>query len=280
MIKLRRLGSHAFPVRVYGGVAMAMLVAFLITLVLYAGDSRVLDNLDSVWAKPLKFELALALHAGTLALVVSRMAPPLREGRWMRLVALVFLAACSIEMGYIILQAGRAEPSHFNESTSFHRLMFSVMAICAVFIIGTAGAIGVTAWRDTGFEAHPAVKLSVVLGLTMGTVLTLITAFAIGGNGSPYVGLIPDPNARMALTGWSRVGGDLRVAHFLATHMIQVIPLVAFCTALQTSHRVAHGFVLGASGLWMGWTILEFLAASGGNASGLVRTLAELQQWN
>jgi hypothetical protein len=51
----------------------------------------------------------------------------------MRLVALVFLAACSLEMGYIILQAGRAEPSHFNESTAFHRWMFSVMAICAVF---------------------------------------------------------------------------------------------------------------------------------------------------
>lgn len=257
-----------------------MLVAIALTLVLYALDARVLENLDSVWAKPLKFELALALHAGTLALVVASMNPALQQGWWMRLVALVFLAACSLEMGYIILQAGRAEPSHFNESTAFHRWMFSVMAICAVFIIGAAGAIGVTVWRDKGFAASPPAKLGVILGLALGAMLTFVTAFAIGANGSPYIAHIPNPEARLGLTGWSRVGGDLRVAHFLATHMIQVIPLVAICIALGTSRRVAYGLVLAASAAWTAWTLLEFFTAQAGKASVIVRSLDVLQQWN
>lgn len=279
MLTERGRGAHSLPLAIYGGVGLAMLVAFGVTLVLHALDPRVLANHDSVWAKPLKFELALALHAGSLALVVARMAPPPRDGRWMRLVALVFLAACSVEMGYIIMQAARAEPSHFNDTTGFHRLMFAVMAFCAVFIIGAAGAIGATVWRDKGFHAPRAARAGVILGLMGGTILTLVTAFAIGGNGGPYVGTAPGPEARMALTGWSRAGGDLRIAHFLATHMIQVIPLAALCVAAFAAHRVAQGIVMAASAVWTAWTLLEFHTALGGNASGLARPLAVMQQW-
>ncbi len=129
-----------------------MILAFAATIALWAVDPRTIDGV-SVWAKPLKFELALAIHAGTLALVVSRLSLSLQTGFYLQGVALAFLAACTIEMGWIIFQAAQGQHSHFNESTAFHRAMFSVMAFAAVIITAAALAVASVVWRDPDFAA-------------------------------------------------------------------------------------------------------------------------------
>lgn len=259
----------SLPVAIYAVISLTMLASFIATIGLWALDTRRLDGL-SVWAKPLKFELALAVHAATLALVASRLGQRLRTGVFMRGVALAFLAACIIEMGWIIAQATQGQHSHFNDSTAFHRAMFSVMAFCAVIITGAAGAVAVAVWRDTGFAAPAPIKAGVILGLLGGTLLTLITAFAIGAQGSPYVGGVPALASRMMLTGWSLSGGDLRVAHFLATHMIQAVPVAAILAAYALPDRVTLPVVLGIAALWAAWVLLEFWQALAGKAAFLV----------
>lgn len=247
----------SFPLWVFGGISCAMILAFGATTALWALDPRVIDGV-SVWAKPLKFELALALHAGTIALVVSRLRPSLQADPFMRGVAAVFLAACTIEMGWIIFQASQGQHSHFNDSTAFHRTMFSVMAFAAVIITGAAAAAAFQVWRDPDFATSPTVKIGILLGLFGGTVLTLVTAFAIGARGSPYVGGVPPLTARMMFTGWSQTGGDLRVAHFLATHMMQAVPLAAIMAELFRLGQVAQSTVLFFAVLWGIWVLLEF----------------------
>ncbi|MCC6006540.1 MAG: hypothetical protein JJU40_02550, partial [Rhodobacteraceae bacterium] len=185
----RHPGRWPLSVAIAAAIALSMIAALAITTGLWAVDSRTLDGL-SVWAKPLKFELALAIHAGTLALVLSRLSPKLQAGPVMRATALAFLAACIIEMGWIIAQAAQGQHSHFNDSTAFHRAMFSVMAFCAIIITGAAGAVALAVWRDPGFAAPAPVKAGIVLGLMGGTILTLVTALAIGARGSPYVGSV------------------------------------------------------------------------------------------
>ncbi len=260
-----RLGE-TLPERVYAAISITMVAAFGLTLGLWALDSRTIDGI-SVWAKPLKFELALAIHAGTLALIVARLDPRLRAGPVMQAVALGFLVACIIEMGWIIAQAAQGQHSHFNDSTAVHRAMFSIMAFCAVIITGAAGAVALAVWRDSGFGAPAPVKAGIVLGLLGGTLLTLITAFAIGAHGSPYLGGIPDLSARMILTGWSLSGGDLRVAHFLATHMMQAVPIAAVLAAHALPGRVQLPLVIGFATLWILWTLVEFRAALSGEAA-------------
>lgn len=261
----------SWPEAIYWSTAIAMAVAFAVTLIMLTLDQRTIDGQTSVWAKPLKFELSLALHAGTLALVAGLLSPPHRQGSAMLIVAIAFLAASAIEMGYIILQASRAELSHFNIGTPFHRAMFSVMAICAVIIIGAAGAVGLAALGDGAINASPALKAAIGLGLIGGTILTLITAFAIGGRMSPFVGGVPEFEARMALTGWSQSGGDLRVSHFLATHMIQVLPIFALVAERILPGRPAFVLVLALAGLWALLTVFEFHNALGGAASFITR---------
>ena len=241
---------------IYWSIAFSMVFAFAITLIIAQFDERTIDGIQSVWAKPLKFELSLAIHAATLALVVSTLSETHRQGSLMLILASIFLAACLFEIGYIITQAARAEHSHFNVSTQFHRAMYSAMALAAIVIIGAAGSIGLFVAFDTQTSLGLTVRWAIVLGLIGGTIFTLFTAFTIGGRMSPYIGAIPDANGRMLFTGWSLVGGDLRVSHFLSTHMIQVLPLIGILVERIFSGRFAM-MVLVMSAI--AWSVLIFM---------------------
>ncbi len=225
-----------------------MVVGFTMTLVVWAVDPRLIDGV-SVWAKPLKFQLALAIHPATLALVVSRLGLSVRTAPYMQGIALAFLLACTVEMGWIILQAALGQHSHFNDSTAFHRMMFSVMAFAAVIITGTAAGVATVVSRDPDFAAGATVRTGIILGLIGGT-LTFLTAFAIGERGSPYVGTAPLPASRMMFTDWSLIAGDLRVSHFLATHMMQAVPLVAICVVKLRIASFASSAIVGFAALW------------------------------
>ena len=74
---------------------------------------------------------------------------------------------------------------------------------------------------------------------------------------SPYVGTIPKYEARMALTGWSTVGGDLRVSQFLATHMIQALPIIGIGVTYLMSSRISVMIVMLAAVIWSSWTLIE-----------------------
>jgi hypothetical protein len=89
-----------------------------------------------------------------------------------------------------------------------------------------------------------------VLGLLGGTILTPITAFAIGAHGSPDVGGVPDLSSRMALTGWSLTSGDLRVTHLPATQMMQAVSVAALHAAHALPDRAQRPVVTGVAVLW------------------------------
>ncbi len=262
--------DYFLPETIYWAVSGTMAVAFVLTSILVMVDGRTIDGTVSVWAKPIKFELSLAIHAATLALVMSALSVSVRSSTIMVAVAVAFLAACIIEIGYIIFQAARAEHSHFNMSTAFNRFMWSVMAIAAVVVIGAAGIIGVAAASDANADLSPTLRWAIVAGLIGGTLLTLFTAFTIGARMSPYVGTVPaDGSARMVFTGWSLVAGDLRVSHFLATHMIQVLPLLGLAIAYVTPGRIGVAIIAVAALVWSLVTVSEFERALSGKPSPL-----------
>jgi hypothetical protein len=66
---------------------------------------------------------------------------------------------------------------------------------------------------------------SFVAGLGLVLPLTLITAGTMSAIGSHWIGGAPSDAGGLALMGWARDGGDLRVAHFFATHAMHLVPL-------------------------------------------------------
>jgi hypothetical protein len=72
--------------------------------------------------------------------------------------------------------------------------------------------------------------------------------------------VLRDGGAVIPLFGWSAVVGDLRPAHFLALHAMQVLPLAAW--ALRG--RGGVGAVWVAGGLWTALTLAVFAQALAG----------------
>jgi hypothetical protein len=190
-------------------------------------DARTIEGVP-VWMKPLKFALSFAVLFGTIALVEPRLSERARDGWTLRIVGWVMAAAFLSEMAYMMYQAGRAEPSHFNVSTPFHRLMYEgVMAAGAVALVLGTAVIGWVVKRDKAADLSPALREAIWLGFLLTFVLTMITAGYLSVNGGHFVGLHPEGAATVPLFGWSGVTGDLRPAHFAALHVMQALPLLA-----------------------------------------------------
>ena len=49
------------------------------------------------------------------------------------------------------------------------------------------------------------------------------------------------------MLGWARDGGDLRVAHFFATHAMHFVPAVGFVAARTLAERAARWTVVTAA---------------------------------
>lgn len=209
------------PLAVLTAVAVALTV---LSLLWSLADPRLIDGVP-VWAKPLKFALSFVVFFGTLALLDARLTPVWRDGWLLRGTTAVMAAAMVFEMAYMIFMAARGEASHFNQSTPFTQAMYSLMGLGATLLVVGVAIYGVAAWRDTGANLGPALRMGVAIGFVGSTVLTLITAFTLGAMSGHYIGTPGPDAATIPLLGWSATVGDLRPAHFLALHMMQALPL-------------------------------------------------------
>jgi hypothetical protein len=208
---------------------LAVVAVVLLVLSVFWGfvDARTIEGVP-VWMKPLKFALSFVFLFATIALVESRLSSAARNGWTLRVVGSVMTAAFLSVMAYMMYQAVRAEPSHFNVSTPFHRLMYeTVMAVGAVSLVLGTAVIGWIAKRDQGADLSPALREAIWIGFLLTFVLTMITAGYLGMNGGHFVGPHPDGAPTLPLFGWSGVTGDLRPADFAAIHAMQALPLLA-----------------------------------------------------
>ena len=200
-------------------------VALLILGLIWAGfDSRLIQG-AAIWAKPLKFALSFAVLFATLALVLPQFSPPWRQGRLFRVLGLLMAAAMILEMGYMILQAAQGQASHFNTGTPFTAAMYGLMGVGAVTLVVCTGIFGWAALRDQAADFGPATRQGVGWGFIGSAILTLITAGTMSSMSGHYIGSPGPDAATIPLLGWSAAVGDLRPAHFVALHLMQVLPL-------------------------------------------------------
>ena len=195
-------------------------------------DGRSLDG-AGIWAKPLKFQLSLGLHWLTVAVLLSLLSDDVRQRAVTRLPLGLAAISTALEVLYITLQAARGRHSHFNVDTGLEAfLYYGIMGPAAVAIVGATAWLGGLIWRHPARHRRPGFVLGGVLGLILGSAATLLVAAplaagAIDGPGHWVGGLRSDEHG-LPLLGWSTTGGDLRVPHFFATHLMQALPLVGW----------------------------------------------------
>ena len=142
--------------------------------------------------------------------------------------------------------------------------MYVLMGTGAVVITVAAGVVGVVALIDAGAAFGPATRVGVAAGLIGGTVLTLLTAFRMGGALSHHVGKEGYGARRMPLTGWSLEVGDRRVPHFFGTHLMQAGPVAGLVADLLLPRDLALGAVTVVAVAWGALTLVLFQQANVG----------------
>ena len=206
-------------------VLTSLSVALLTLTVAWALiDPRLLGQAP-VWAKPAKFALSFVVLFGTLALIEQRLSPQWRNGWTLQITAGVMATAMIIEMGYMIFMAAQQQASHFNYSTAFTTMMYGVMGVGAVSLVVGIAVFGAVALRDAKADFGPALRFGVGWGAILSGGMTLVTAGYMSSTGT-HVGVMVPGAATLPLMGWSATIGDIRPAHFLALHGVQVLPLI------------------------------------------------------
>lgn len=210
-------------------LALALLATAALTSLAALMDDRLLGY-ASVWMKPLKFQLALAIHTATLAWALTLLEGTVRQRAMPRGLWLLWLTAVLFEAGYITLQGGRGVASHFNRSTPLESVLGIVMGVGAVALVLITAWMGAWVLVQARQKRWPPLLLATGLGLVLGGLLGGYTGGAMGPAG--YLpGPLVEPMQRMPVTGWVLSQTDLRIAHFVGLHQMQWLPAVALAAA-------------------------------------------------
>jgi hypothetical protein len=220
-------------------LAVAMLAAMAV-------DERLLYGV-SVWTKPFKFFASLAIYAWTLAWLFAYLPPDRQRGRAGAALTWLPIAAAALEMAYIVFRAAQGEASHFNRSSAFAAIAYSAMGAVAVVLVAVALWYGLILARRGNPALPPAFRWSVAAGLVLTFVLGGGAGIVLGGMEGHWVGGTASDADGVPVLGWSRDGGDLRVAHFFGMHAMQVLPLLGW--ALADLARAPARAAVGLAGL-------------------------------
>ncbi|RMG57583.1 MAG: hypothetical protein D6722_24740 [Bacteroidetes bacterium] len=218
--------AQRFPLLAYSSAGM--LAGFVITLLLMQVDPRTVLGIN-VWIKPAKFLLSGGIYLATMTWILGlleswRPARIQRLGRWLA-------GLLTFEIALIVMQGARGVQSHFNVATPFDGIIFGLMGIIIALATVIMGYVGWVLWTQPLSIDRPmlwALRLGVLLFL-----LASIEGGYVSQHLSHAVG-VADGGTGLPFLNWSTEGGDLRIAHFLGLHGLQVFPLLAFSLRKRT----------------------------------------------
>ena len=187
------------------------------------------------WLKPLKFAISTGLFAFTVAWMIGKLN---KTRRFAAIFGRFLAVALTLEIVLIDMQAARHTTSHFNYATRFDAGVFGAMGVgIGVVLVSTvlllvAACLERFSDRALGWSIRLSLLLALA-GMGVGSLMTLPTpeqlATAHAGVPMHRVGAhtvgAPDGGPSLPITGWSADHGDLRIAHFLGLHAMQVLLL-------------------------------------------------------
>jgi hypothetical protein len=189
----------------------------------------------NAWHKPVKFALFLpSIYAMVLALLLIGILSwtmgwytgYLSPGRDIDLFNWTIVLTLAFEIVYIVFQAARGQASHFNVSTPVYSALYSMMALAASVATLAIAFIGYKFFVQSPQDLPEYFIWSIRLGIAIFVIFSF-QGFAMGSRLSHTVGG-PDGSRGLPFLNWSMSLGDLRVAHFIGMHALQILPLLAW----------------------------------------------------
>ncbi len=216
----------------YTGAVYAVMAVVCFILV-YVTNIQVLGI--SAFIKPMKFYISSVIYTFTMAWILHY----LNDSKLVTAFSWTLVVTLTFENIYISYKAFIGQQSHFNIATSFNSAMFSLMAVAITIITLFTAYIAVVFFT----KDFPALSNSYVWGIRLGLVLFVVFAFegfVMGAKLSHTVGA-PDGGAGLPVTNWSKQNGDLRIAHFLGMHALQILPLIGYYLTNNAKITISMG---------------------------------------
>jgi len=214
------------------------LVAALVFILLTRFSNIVVKGVNA-WYKPFKFALSIGTFSWTMGWYTYELHMPgvVNPYNW----AVIFLLG--FEVAYIAVQAGRGQTSHYNSSSPVYLFLYQMMGLAAVLVTLWTGYIGIL-FFNADFPHLPdyyvwAIRMSIILFVIFsfeGALMGIKESHTVGGT---------DGSSGLPLLNWSKKYGDLRIAHFIGMHALQVLPLLAWYVLKNIPATVVAGLLYG-----------------------------------
>ena len=228
-----RLHVRDGPLFMFG--CCTLVAAFIFLFLSRFSTSRVRGA--NAWLKPFKFGLSIAIFSWTMGWFTYELhAPgPVTLYNWVVIIGLGF------ELIYIALQAGRGQLSHYNLSSPVYSFLTLLMGVAAAVVTGWTGYMGLL-FFNADLKNLPAYY---VLSVRLGILLFVLFAFQGASMGSRRTHVVGGPEGAPGLpaVNWSTRYGDLRIAHFIGMHALQVLPLLSWYVLRTMTATALVGFL-------------------------------------
>ena len=204
----------------------------------------------SIWNKPFKFALSIGVYSISMSWYCYYL-PSFNIALFNWTVIILF----GFEIIYIALQAVRGQKSHYNLSTPLYAFLYLLMGLSAVIVTLYTAYVGVLFFIND-FQNLP---MAYLWAIRFGIIIFVIFSFEgalMGGRMSHSVGG-EDGSIGIPVLNWSPKIGDLRIAHFIGMHALQVLPLLAYYLLKNTTGIV---FVSTLYGLLALYTLIQALS--------------------
>ncbi len=224
--------------------------AILLLLLMLVDDTQILGL--NRWIKPFKFFVSVSIYLLTFCWLSG----DFPKSRFIRIFSGQIVLAMIVENTAIVTQAARGVKSHFNMESLEGGIIFALMGLFILY-----NTLWVILFTIRYFKAQlGTLPQPYVLGARLGLLLFLLGS-ALGGYMSAQrahtVGA-PDGGPGLPLLNWSTGFGDLRIAHFLGLHGLQILMLLGlFLSTRRLTPTMKSTYIwitFGCIGIFIAWT--------------------------
>jgi len=222
--ELRRRNGVLFWYSLLNFIAAAVCIILIQT-------TDVSVNGINAFIKPFKFFLSIAIFCVTMGWILPYLNRPTKVTAYNIMAVIVF----TYESLVITWQAANGRLSHFNVTSSLYFWLFQFMGIAIVVLTLWTGYIGYLFFKKKEWS----IPMPYVWGIRLGIVFFVVFALEGGIMGHLLKHTIggEDGSGGLPLINWNRKHGDLRIAHFMGMHTLQLFPLVGYYLA-STSRTI------------------------------------------
>ncbi|GCE20095.1 hypothetical protein [Dictyobacter kobayashii] len=212
---------------------LAMLPVILIAVVGLMVDHQVITGAPA-WMKPLKFAISTIIYCFTFVYLLTFVRG---HRRLVKAAGMTMAISLAVEIVLVTLQVVRGTSSHFNLSTPFDSIVFRMMGGTIGFLFIAAIVLAVVLLRQRLADSawNWALRFSIIsaiVGMAVACLMLIPTSAQLaspstGIMGAHSVGVV-DGGPGLPIVGWSTIGGDLRIPHFVGLHGLQVLLVVGW----------------------------------------------------